>query len=116
MTKRATVLACLVLLAACSDLREREVYLNTLVGQPETELVRRMGVPNRSFEVQGRKFLAYSEHQVVAYRGGPFVGPWGGPYGPYGFAGRVVDWPCETTFELVGGRVQSWSLRGDGCG
>jgi hypothetical protein len=95
--------------------------LNALIGQPETDLIRQYGVPTRTYEVNGHKFLAYDQHHVDYIPGDP--GFWGWGWGPYwpgwgggGFPPEIVDRTCDTTFEVVAGRVQSWSLRGNDCG
>ena len=108
--------------AACSTGVDRRAYLNTLVGAPEAEVVRQLGVPSRSFSSGGHTYLAYTEARDTYYGGGPFLfgGFGGGYYGPgFGytaFAPTVVQRVCETTFDVVDGRVVTWSLRGNACG
>ena len=122
------MLALSAALAVCNSLAKREAFLNTFIGKNETEVVRQLGVPARSFETQGRRFLAYDERSADVYPGGPFWGGpfWGGPYyggvrpfgygyGAYAFSPYVAEWTCETTFEIVNTRVTSWSLRGNAC-
>ncbi len=105
-------------LAGCAPAFDRPAFLATLVGQPEAELVRRLGVPSRTYETGGRKFLAYSEQHSDLIGGGPFLGGLGfGPgYGFYGgFPTEAIERNCETTFEVGDGRVLAWSLRGNAC-
>lgn len=115
---RETVLLLLgAAVAGCTNqLAARQAYLSRFIGQPETVLVQQMGVPTRSYETGGEKFLAYDEHHVDIvpswYGGGPFFMGW---YGG-GFPPDVVDWRCETTFDVVGGTVRSFTLRGNACG
>ena len=107
-------------LAACAPGFDRRAYLATLVGQPETELVRQLGVPSRTYDAGGRRFIAYSERRADIYGGGPFFGGFGyfgAGYGLYGaFPAQVIERGCETTFEVGDGRVLSWALRGNACG
>ena len=120
--KRAVLLA--TLLAACSTGPDRAAFLNTLIGASETDLVRQLGVPSRTFDTPGHHFLAYAERRLDYIPGGPFFGGYGfGPGYGYGFGGlgaafppEVIDRQCETTFDVVGGRVQSWAFRGNACG
>ena len=100
----------------------RRAYLASLVGQNETELVRQFGVPTRTYEAGGRKFLAYDQRRLDIIPSGPFFGGYGGfghfgpGFGLYGaFPPAVVERGCETTFEVDGGRVARWSLRGNTC-
>ena len=120
---RMSVLLMSLTLGACSSGADRAAYLNQLVGQPETTLVRQMGVPTRVFETGGRRFLAYEEQHVSAVFGGfgGFGGGFGGygvGYGGFGLGGlpaEVVQYRCETTFEVGGERVLNWMLRGNAC-
>ena len=113
----------LVLLAACTTGADRRAYLSTLVGQPEEEIVRQLGVPSRVYEAGGHKFLAYVERRQRVY-GGPAFGGFGGGFGYFGvgygfydpFPAEIVDRSCETTFEVANARVLTWALRGNACG
>ena len=106
-------------LSGCAPPFDRPAFLATLVGQPEAELVRRLGVPSRTYETGGRKFLAYSEQRSDLIGGGAFFGGFGyfGPgYDGYGgFPSEIIERSCETTFEVGDGRVLAWSLRGNAC-
>lgn len=117
---RAIVIAAVLLLAACSVGPSRRDYLNTLVGQPEAEAIRQLGVPSRAYESGGHKYLAFLDQRRDYIPGSPFFFG-GGFYGPgYGFGGvfppEVIDRVCETTLDVVGGRVAGWTLRGNACG
>lgn len=123
MRSFAPLLAVLALGAAgCTNYTaQRAAFLNSMVGQPETVLVGRLGVPTQTYETSGHKFLAYTTGRTTVYGGGGFgVGGFG--YGGFGGFGsfdalptEVIPRVCETTFDLVGGTVQSWSLHGNGC-
>lgn len=115
--RRAVVLGVAVLMAACTnDLAARQAALGRLVGQPESVLVQQMGVPNRTYETGGVKYLAYDEGQLDIVPSfpsySPFVTGW---YGG-GFPPQVVEWQCETTFSVSGGIVRGVTLRGNACG
>jgi hypothetical protein len=107
-----------LLLAACSDeLAARQAYLNQFVGHPEPQLVQQMGVPDRSYETGGVKYLAYDERRLnIVPPAPPYnVGPWYGYYGG-AFPAQVVELTCETTFAVTDGVVKSYTLRGNACG
>ena len=114
-------LIAVLLLGACADhaLEARRAYIASLVGVSETDLVRQMGVPTRSFSVNGETFLAYDNRRlefVPGFYGGP---PWWGPgWGPWGWWASpplAVERGCETTFEVRDGKVVSFSRRGPEC-
>ena len=120
----------LIALAGCGDGgAARMAFLTSLIGQNETDLVRLLGVPSRTYETAGRKFLAYDQRRLDIVPVGPLYGGfgyggfgyggfgrWGPGFGPYAaFPPVVVERGCETTFELAGGRVAAWALRGSLC-
>lgn len=114
---RAILLAALV--AGCAPAFDRPAFLASFIGQPEDEVVRRLGVPSRSYETGGRTFLAYADRRVDVVPAGPFFGGFGylgAGYGGYAaFPPQVITRACETTFELADGRVVTWALRGNAC-
>lgn len=118
---RIVGLLAVLLLGACVNqtLEARRAQLASLIGKSEIDLVRQMGVPTRTFTLNGEKFLAYDDRRlefVPGFYGGP---PWWGPgWGPWGWGASppiVVARGCETTFEIQGGKVASFSLRGPDC-
>ncbi len=123
-------LASTALLAACAYPSPQHVQaLDALIGKSETDLVRARGVPTKTYETGGLKFLAYDMHRIDSLPGdagfypgfgyggfgyGGFgYGAFGGGFG--GFGPEIVQRDCSTTFELKGGSVQRWSLRGNDC-
>lgn len=113
------------LLAGCvvSNVAQRQAELAAFVGSPEADLVRTFGVPARTYEAGGKRFLAYTERRLDVLPGGyggfGGFGGFGGGYGRFGYGGGfptdVVERVCETTFELDGGRVAGSTLRGNAC-
>lgn len=116
---RRVVLVLAILLAGCVNrLAQRQAYLARFVGKPEAFLVQHMGVPSRSFEAGGVRYLAYTESRIDIipgwtphYLGPPYWGWYGG-----GFPPQVVNMVCEMTFAVRDGTVRSFSLRGNACG
>lgn len=108
-----------LLLAGCVTEAQKAAALNATIGESETDLVRQLGVPTRSFETAGHRFLAYdTRHYSVV----PDYGPWGywGGWPGFGWSAPplppgVVEYGCETTFEIDSGRVASWTRRGNSC-
>jgi hypothetical protein len=118
---RAAALAAMLALAGCVYPNPQHVSaMNALVGKSETDLVHTLGVPSRTYETGGHKFLAYSRSKLETIPGDPGFGPWGGwgwggGFGWGGFPPEIVQRDCETTFDLLGGVVQAWSFRGNDC-
>lgn len=112
---RRALLALPLLLAGCATGPSLEQRLTPLIGRSEGDLVAALGVPTRTYEADGRKFLQYEQRwaQVVP---GDFYG-----YGPYWRFPPLWVPPayvlrgCDITFTLQQGRVESFAWRGDGC-
>ena len=118
MISRSKALGCLalVLLAGCTDgLAQREAAMSRFVGQPEAAVVRALGVPARSIETDGRRFLAYVERSRF-FRPAPIIGGWRPGLPPIYQQDELVELVCETTFEVGDGVVTQVRLRGNGCG
>jgi hypothetical protein len=121
--RRIAPLALLLALVAChtGPSPERIAFLNSLIGDSQTDLVRRLGVPNRTFETGGHTFLAYDQNstQVIPGPPTPDFYPWGPLGWGWGWPGysppTVVQLGCETTFEIADGKVLHWTLRGNAC-
>ena len=116
--RRFVPLLLLILLGACGNqLAARQAFLNQFIGHPEAGLVQQLGVPARTYETGGIKYLAYTESRVEFIPSySPVAGPWWmGGYGS-GFPPQVVNLVCETTFAVADGAVKSYTLRGNACG
>jgi len=113
---RRLILSLPVVLAACATGPTLEQRLSTFVGQREGDLVAGLGVPVRTYEVDGRRFLQFERQRTVLVPGDPW---------PYGYYGMWRPWAvpssyavvrCDITFILRGGLVEGFTLHGEGCG
>jgi len=139
---RLIPLAALLVLAGCeTPSPEQRKQLDSMIGQPEVNLIRQFGVPTRTFAANGHNFLAYIDNQTSytsggngwgwgwggggwGWGGGPgWGGGWGGwgggpggwGYGSNGWGGTSYSSSCQTTFEIIDGKVSAWTMRGEGC-
>ncbi|AQS88631.1 hypothetical protein NCH01_19310 [Neoasaia chiangmaiensis] len=132
--------AALLALTACDvpTVQQKQV-LNSMIGQTDVDVIRKFGVPSRSYQASGHNFLAYIDNETQyspggggwgwGWGGGPWGGGWGGGWGGWGgggwggwgggwgggFPSTYYNTTCQTTFELVNTRVIGWTMRGDGC-
>lgn len=106
MTAVAVALGGFLLLQGCATRQGFEARMGQYVGRPEQDLVASLGVPVRSFQVGNRNFLQYERRHITA-EAGPGWGWRGGV--------SVETWDCATTFEIVAGRVASFTSRGNDC-
>lgn len=109
--------AALAALGGCATGPPLEARLQAWIGRSEGELVSAFGVPERTYEVEGRKFLQYEERRTQLVPGDPlrYGWPYRRYYGPAWAPPAYVVRQCDVTFALRKGVVESFSFRGDGC-
>ena len=114
---RRSALACSLALAGagCATGPTLEQRLSPFVGRSEGDLVAELGVPERTYEVEGRKFLTFEERRSYIVAGDPYLYRGYSRFGPYFSPPGYVTRACDITFTLRGGRAESFSTRGDGC-
>lgn len=109
-----TALAALAL-SACATREGFDARTSALVGRSEVDLVAALGVPARTYDAEGRRFLQYEERRLITYPGSPgFYGRYGRYLGG-GFPPSVETRACDLTFELRDGRVVGFNARGNNC-
>lgn len=111
--KTALVLLPLAL-AACATGPTLDQRLSAYIGRSEGDLVAGLGVPLRTYETEGRRFLLFEQRSTIAVSNPEpyFWGPrsiWAVP--PASF----VEVSCQITFALRNQRVESFSFNGQGC-
>lgn len=128
----ASRMACVALLtlAACAgpDAGTFDQRMATYVGGPESRLIEDLGVPQRVYETEGRRFLQFQTASAPASTVSPSLGigfgggsgRWGSGVGGglglgFGFGGSSVPEFCAVTFEVRDSRVLNFDRRGDGC-
>ncbi len=115
--RRAILLVLAGVAGGCvNGLAAREAFLSRFVGQPESVVVQQMGVPTRTYETGGVKYLAYSEHRIDIIPAYPSYSPFFPGWYAGGFPTQVIEQRCETTFEVADGTVKAFTLRGNACG
>jgi hypothetical protein len=98
-----------------------------LIGQPEAEAVAALGVPQRSYEGDGRRLLHY---EFAGPAPGPILRPgiglgfgtggWGSGWGVgtgigIGLGGQAAAAPCVLVLESREGRITGFRRSGPGC-
>jgi hypothetical protein len=109
---RPIMLAAPLLLAACAQPSTAafDARMGSLVGEPEVAVIQALGVPTRSTEAGGLRFIEYERRRVVG-TSAPVTWRWGSP-----FAGGFIETrDCRLTFTLHEGRVERFDRRGNDC-
>jgi hypothetical protein len=114
---RAAVLTLGLLLAGCATGPGLPERMEPLMGAPQLEVVRALGVPDAQTEADGVRILRWSSRSVRVYPGAPW---WvhrglGGP--PPVVVQRRCDLEIEFTRRAAAGpwRAVSWRTRGNDC-
>jgi hypothetical protein len=114
---RVWILLCPLLAAAtgCATGPTLDQRLLPFVGRSEGDLVAALGVPDRTYEVEGRKFLTFEDRRSYIVAGTFYPGYAYSRFGPYLSPPGYIVRTCEITFAARQGRVESFTYRGDGC-
>ncbi len=118
----AMLVAAPLLLAACASpaqqAAERQARLAGYVGMSETALVHSLGAPTDRKVSGEHTRLAYFKDYSEWVSGSPFdqdppelVG-----LDYHSIPPRLLIWSCETTFDVVGGKVAAARQSGNYCG
>ncbi len=102
-------------LAACATGPTLEQRLSGYIGRSEGDLVAGLGVPIRSYETEGRRFLQFEQRSTVPMSSpDPFF--WGPRYSVWSVPpASFVEVSCQITFALRDQRAESFTLNGQGC-
>ncbi len=96
-----------------------EQSLASFINRPEADLIAQLGVPVRTYEAQGIRFLQFEQQQTVLVPGDPWG--YGFGYGPWAYRRPWAVPPvyavlrCDITVATRQGVVESFTARGDGC-
>jgi hypothetical protein len=101
------LLGLLAATSACSTRQGFEQRMAAHIGQSEGDLVAALGVPTRTYQADGRRFIQYDRQRILADAYPGWGWRWGGP------TVEVLD--CHVTFEIERDRVQSFTSRGNDC-
>ena len=130
VSRSAGALLGFLALAACAETGSADFdrRMATFVSGSEGQLVSTLGVPERVYEADGRRFLQYS---FAGQSSSPTVSPgigigigggrWGSGVGVgtgigFGFGGGGYQpEPCIATFEVRNERVLDFQRQGTGC-
>ena len=83
--------------------------MSAFIGRPEVDVIMAFGVPTRSAEAGGLRFIEYDRRRVVSWPGNNWY--WGSPY----FVDYVETRECRLTFTLRDGSVVHFDSRGNDC-
>jgi len=104
---RPILVALLLVALGCATTKKYERVLQSWVGSTENQLIASWGVPTRTYENGGMKFLEYTRSSGMMMQAN---------YNPYvGYQGQAHSKYCTTTFTVNNDRIISWSWQGNTC-
>lgn len=101
------LMACLCT-AACATTSQYKASLDALVGTPEAHLTSLFGTPDETFSSDSSTFLVYASSRSEA------LGPL--PNSLVTYLNYTKTKSCTTVFEVRGGVVAAWAIKGNDCG
>lgn len=124
------VLVC-VLTACAGNTQKREEFakqLDTWKGVSEEKLVEHFGIPDKSYEHKGIRYLGYMKYNTSYYSGYEPASP-AFIYGGTGFStgrhsgvglgystgGRYINYYCKVTFQIKNDKVVGHTSEGNYC-
>ena len=112
------VLISLVLLTGCVTKQEHENTLSSWYGSTEEELVASWGVPTSFYELDGKRYLTYSNSSQAMIPGTPSYTTYdyfGNAYTSGGSAPYLVTSNCTITMVVEEGVINEWRYEGNSC-
>jgi len=112
------VLISLVLLTGCVTKQEHENTLSSWYGATEEELVASWGVPTSFYELDGKRYLTYSNSSQAMIPGTPSYTTYdyfGNAYTSGGSAPYLVTSNCTITMVVEEGVINEWRYEGNSC-
>jgi hypothetical protein len=104
-----------MLVTGCATEQKYIDYCNAFRGAREKSVIQFWGIPNKTYEADGYKYLTYFNHDAV-YTHASYNTIYSGNYAnTTGYSSRPVDLDCETTFILKNGKVKDYTYKGNDC-
>ena len=101
-----------------------EAQLDTWKGVKEEKLVEHFGIPDKTHEAKGIRYLGFVKDKGAYYTGHDLAAPsmiYGNRYNgsvvglTYNTGGRTIIYSCEVTFILKRGVVTGYTYEGNWC-
>jgi hypothetical protein len=118
--KRGLIVAALAL-AGCQTTEGFDKFASGFVGQSEAAIIGRFGVPDKTYEAGGTKYLAFTRSQTSYSPGvapsyqSNVIGNTVYTTSVGGMAPSVYTANCTLNFQITKGVVSGYSFNGNGC-
>lgn len=121
--KNLFVFIFLIALLGCATQENYRNELKKSIGMSEETLISRIGVPNRIYELNNKKYLVYIDSNTVYV---PGYGQNRYNINDYGYTttasqvgystpGYYANYNCETTFIVESGAIIGFTFKGNAC-
>jgi hypothetical protein len=112
------VLFSFIMLSGCTTKQEHEDMLSSWYGSTEKQLVDSWGVPTSFYELDGKRYLTYSNSSQAMIGGTPPTTTYdyfGNAYTSGGSAPYLVTSNCSITMVVENGVINEWRYEGNNC-
>ncbi|MDC3409927.1 hypothetical protein OAY88_01180 [Alphaproteobacteria bacterium] len=116
-----TILLTLFLTGCFTTQKEFEDKLSSWIGYTEEDLVASWGIPQRVYELKGKRYLTWVNTGQMTLPGTQptyqtsIIGGYATTTAIGGTAPMNIMLNCERTFVIENGRIQTWSWKGNNC-
>lgn len=119
MKKNIILFFSFILIAGCATEAKFQAILNTTMGLSEKQLVDKLGIPHRTYQLGATKYLTYeySSSYYVPQNQSTYINGYGNyaTANTYSYGGYTVNSRCNVTFTIERGVVVNWRYEGNGC-
>jgi hypothetical protein len=112
------VLLSLFIMSGCTTKQEHEDMLSSWIGSSESDLIASWGVPTSFYELDGKRYLTYSNSSQALVGGTPSITTYdlyGNAYSSGGTAPILVTSNCSITMVVENGLINEWRYEGNSC-
>ncbi len=121
MEKNLLFVLLILFISGCATTEEYRKIIDSWVGSTEIDLIRSWGAPQRSYQSGDTKFIVYNASRNIRISGTTptytttVIGNTAYTNTTGGTPAKNIQLSCETTFEIRGKIIVSWSFRGNDC-
>jgi len=112
------VLLSLFIMSGCTTKQEHENMLSSWIGSSESDLIASWGVPTSFYELDGKRYLTYSNSSQALVGGTPSITTYnlyGNAHSSGGTAPILVTSNCSITMVVENGLINEWRYEGNSC-
>jgi len=113
-----SLVLCSLVLSGCVTKQQHEDALSSWYGSTEKRLIASWGVPSSFYELDGKRYLTFSDSRQAMVGGSPAITTYdinGNAHAYGGSAPFLATAYCNRTMVVNNGFISEWSYEGNNC-